>query len=50
MTQDPRPLIRAAGREYGFDAAGFARLGEVSDEHQSYLDHWLEEGKAAGMS
>ena len=50
MTQDLRPVIREAAREYGFDAVGFARLGEVSDEHQSYLDHWLEEGKEACMS
>ena len=49
MTQDLRSLIREAAREYGFDAIGFAHLGEVSDEHQAYLDHWLEEGKAAGM-
>lgn len=50
MTKDLRPLIREAGKDYGFDAVGFARLRPVSEEHQRYFDQWLKEGNEAGMS
>lgn len=50
MTPDLRPLIREAGRDYGFDAVGFARLRPVSEEHRAYFDRWLAQGNEAGMS
>lgn len=49
MVADLRPAIRELGKAHGFDAMGFARLGEVPTEQSDYYEKWLREGCAAGM-